>query len=102
MLQPDFFFELPEEFAREKGIASEEIIKVSSARGSIRGKALVTKRLRPLQVDGKTVWQIGFPIHWGYAGVRVGPLANFLTAAVLDPNTFTPEYKTFLVKVEKA
>jgi formate dehydrogenase major subunit len=101
MMQPDFFFELPEELAREKGIANEELIKVSSARGSIRGKALVTKRMKPMLVDGKTIWQIGFPIHWGYAGVRVGPLANFLTAAVLDPNTFTPEYKTFLVKVEK-
>jgi formate dehydrogenase major subunit len=101
MMQPDFFFEIPEELAREKGIANEEVIKVSSARGSIRGKALVTKRMKPLQIDGKPIWQIGFPIHWGYAGVRVGPLANFLTAAVLDPNTFTPEYKTFLVKVEK-
>ncbi len=102
MVQPDFFFEVPEELAKEKGIANEQMLKVSSARGSITGKALVTKRLRPLQVDGKNVWQIGFPIHWGFAGVRVGPLANFLTAAVLDPNTWTPEYKTFLVKVEKA
>lgn len=101
-IQPDFFFEVPEELAREKGIAHEEIIKVSSARGSIRGKALVTKRLKPMLIDGKNVWQIGFPIHWGFAGVRVGPLANFLTAAVLDPNTWTPEYKTFLVKIEKA
>jgi formate dehydrogenase major subunit len=101
MVQPNFFFELPEELAREKGIANEELIKVSSARGSIQGKALVTKRMKPMLVDGKTIWQIGFPIHWGYAGVRIGPLANFLTAAVLDPNTFTPEYKTFLVKVEK-
>jgi len=101
MLQPDFFFELPEELAREKGIANEERIRVSSARGSITGKALVTHRLKPLQVDGRNVWQIGFPIHWGFAGVRVGPLANFLTAAVLEPNVWTPEYKTFLVRVEK-
>ena len=101
-VQPDFFFEIPEEMAKEKGIANEQMLKVSSARGTIQGKALVTKRLRPLQVDGKSVYQIGFPIHWGFAGVRVGPLANFLTAAVLDPNTWTPEYKTFLVKVEKA
>lgn len=102
MVQPDFFFEVPEEMAKEKGIANQQMLKVSSARGSITGKALVTKRLKPLQVDGKNIWQIGFPIHWGFAGLRVGPLANFLTAAVLDPNTFTPEYKTFLVKVEKA
>jgi formate dehydrogenase major subunit len=101
MIQPDFFFEVPEEFAKEKGIANEQMIQVSTARGSIRGKALVTKRMQPLLVDGKRVWQIGFPIHWGFAGVRVGPLANTLTAAVLDPNVWTPEYKTFLVKVEK-
>ena len=102
MVQPDFFFELPEELAKERGIANEQMVRVTSARGSIRGKALVTKRLKPLTIDGKNVWQIGFPIHWGFAGVRVGPLANFLTAAVLEPNVWTPEYKTFLVKLDKA
>ena len=101
MLQPDFFFEIPEELARERGIANEEMLRVSSARGSIQGQALVTKRLKPLTIDGKRVWQIGLPIHWGFAGLRVGPLANFLTAAVLEPNVWTPEYKTFLVKLEK-
>jgi formate dehydrogenase major subunit len=100
MVQPDFFFEIPEELAKEKGIANEQRIRVSSARGSIEGKALVTKRLKPMKIDDKPVWQIGFPIHWGFAGVRVGPLANFLTAAVLEPNVWTPEYKTFLVRIE--
>jgi formate dehydrogenase major subunit len=101
MVQHDFFFEVPEELAREMGIENQERIRVSSARGSIEGQALVTKRLKPMRIDGRVVWQIGFPIHWGYAGVRVGPLANFLTAAVLDPNVWTPEYKAFQVKVEK-
>jgi formate dehydrogenase major subunit len=101
MLQPDFFFEIPEELAHERGIANEEKIRVSSARGTIEGQALVTKRLRPFLVDGKKIWQIGFPIHWGFAGLRTGPLANFLTPSVLEPNVWTPEYKTFLVRVEK-
>jgi formate dehydrogenase major subunit len=101
MLQPDFFFEIPEELANERGIAGAQMLRVTSARGSIQGKALVTKRMKPLDVDGKRVWQIGFPIHWGFAGVRVGPLANFLTAAVLEPNVWTPEFKTFLVKLDK-
>lgn len=102
MLQPDFFFEIPEALAAERSIANQQKLRVTSARGSIVGQALVTKRLRPLEVDGKRVWQIGFPIHWGFAGLRIGPLANFLTAAVLEPNVWTPEYKTFLVKLEKA
>ena len=103
-LVPDFFFEVPEDFAKEKGIANESMIKVSNPRGSITAKALVTKRLFPLKVDGKPMWQIGMPIHWGYAGNpgHTGPLANFLTPSAMDANTYTPEYKTFLVKVEKA
>ena len=81
MLQPDFFFEIPEEMAKEKGIANGSKVKVSSARGSIEGVAMVTKRLKPLKIDGKDVWQIGFPIHWGFAGDagHTGPLANILT-----------------------
>ena len=65
---------------------------------------MVTKRLRPLMVDGRRTWQIGFPIHWGFSGspLHAGPLANTLTSAVMDPNTWTPEYKAFLVQIKKA
>jgi formate dehydrogenase-N alpha subunit len=101
-LQREFFIEIPEELAREKGVNHGDMVKVTSARGSIEGRAVVTKRMRPLKVDGKTVWQIGFPIHWGFAGKSVGPLANTLTPTALDPNSSTPEYKAFLVKLEKA
>lgn len=103
-LQPGFFVEIPEGLAKEKGIANGSIVKVTSARGSVQGPAMVTKRLTAMKIDGKQVWHIGMPIHWGYAAEEghTGPLANFLTASVGDPNTWTPEYKTFLVKVEKA
>jgi formate dehydrogenase major subunit len=103
-LVPDFFFEIPEEYAKELGIANTGKITVSNPRGSITAMAMVTKRLKPMKVDGKNVWQIGMPIHWGYAGNpgHTGPLANFLTPSAFDPNTFTPEFKAFLVKVEKA
>jgi formate dehydrogenase major subunit len=103
-LQPGFFVEIPEALAAEKGIANGQMVKVTSARGSIEGTAMVTKRLPTLKIDGKQVWQIGFPIHWGYASApsHVGPLANMLTPSAMDPNTWTPEYKAFLVKLEKA
>jgi formate dehydrogenase major subunit len=102
-LQPGFFVEIPEDLAKEKGIANGSQVRVSSARGSIQGTAMVTRRLMPLKVDGKPLWQIGFPIHWGYAGDpnHQGPLANLLTPSAMDPNTWTPEFKAFLVKVEK-
>ena len=78
-------------------------MRVISARGEVQGVAMVTKRLSPMVVDGKPLWHIGFPIHWGYTGEdgHLGPLANFLTPSAMDPNTWTPEFKTFLVRIEK-
>ena len=67
-LQPEFFVEIPEELAREKGIANGDRVRVTSARGSIEGRAMVTRRIKPMQVGGQTVYQIGFPIHWGFLG----------------------------------
>jgi formate dehydrogenase major subunit len=105
-LQPEFFVEIPEGLAKERGIANEDLVRVSSARGSVEGRALVTRRIRPMTVAGKAVWQVAIPIHWGFTGRTGkgegrGPLANLLTPSVVDPNSFTPEYKTFLVKLEK-
>ena len=103
-VQPGFFIEIPEALAEKEGIANGEKVIVESARGSIKGVAMVTKRLPTLKVDGKEVWQIGFPIHWGFAGAKshTGPLANTLTPTAMDPNTWTPEYKAFLVRLKKA
>ncbi len=102
-LQPEFFVEIPVELAREKGIANGDRVRVSSARGSIEGKAMVTRRIKPMLVAGKTTYQIGFPIHWGFLGrgQQRGALANLVTPTVVDPNSFAPEYKGFLVKLEK-
>jgi formate dehydrogenase major subunit len=103
-LQPGFFVEIPEPLAQQKGIGNGSKVKVTSARGSIEGTAMVTRRLPSLKVDGKELWHIGVPLHWGFMADKghTGPLANFLTASVGDPNTWTPEYKTFLVQLEKA
>jgi len=103
-LQPGFFVEIPEPLAAQKGIANGSKVKVTSARGSIEGTAMVTRRLPTLKIDGKELWHIGFPIHWGFAAAKghEGPLANFLTPSAGDANTWTPEYKAFLVRLEKA
>jgi formate dehydrogenase major subunit len=102
-LQPEFFVEIPVELAREKGIVSGDRVRVSSARGAIEGKAMVTRRIKPMQVAGKTTHQIGFPIHWGFLGrgQQHGSLANLVTPTIVDPNSHAPEYKGFLVQLEK-
>jgi formate dehydrogenase major subunit len=103
ILQPSQFIEMNEDLAKEKGIRNGDTVKVSSNRGYIRAVAVVTKRLRPLQVDGKKVHTIGIPIHWGFIGVdHKGFLTNRLTPFVGDPSAETPEFKAFLVNIERA
>jgi formate dehydrogenase major subunit len=102
IIQPEQFVEIGAALAKELGIVSGDQVKVSSNRGHIQAVAVVTKRLRALQVEGKTLHHVGVPIHWGFKGVaRPGYLANTLTPFVGDGNSQTPEFKSFLVKVEK-
>jgi formate dehydrogenase major subunit len=69
---------------------------------------MVTKRIKPMMIDGKKTYQIGIPIHWGYRGIaedagRTGLTpVNQLSPAATDPNAYTPEFKGFLVKIERA
>jgi formate dehydrogenase major subunit len=102
-LQPELFVELSEGLARKKGIRSGDRVVVTSKRGRIVAKAVVTKRLETLRVAGKEVEIVGIPIHYGFVGVtRKAHLTNTVTPPVGDANTQTPEYKAFLVNVEKA
>jgi formate dehydrogenase major subunit len=107
-LIPEPFIEIPVELAEEKGIRGTDKIHVISARGTYTAKAFVTRRLKPMMINGKKVYQIGLPIHQGFRGIdedegrNARTPANLLTPAVTDPNAHTPESKGFLVKVEKA
>lgn len=101
MLQPEFFVEISEQLAKEKGIESGGWVRVWSKRGSVKAKAVVTKRIAPLTCDGKTVHIVGIPLHWGFMGeARKGFGPNSLTPYVGDANIETPEYKAFLVDIE--
>ena len=107
-LVPEPFVEIPVELADEMGLKGGERVKVSSARASYVAKAMVTRRIKPMLIDGKKTYQIGVPIHWGYRGIAEDAgrtalsSANLLSPAVVDPNAYTPEFKGFLVKLEKA
>ena len=107
-LVPEPFVEVPAELADRMGIRGGERVKVTSARSHYIAKAMVTRRIRPMKIDGKEMFQIGLPIHWGFRGIAedegktAKTLANQLTPTVIDPNAFTPEFKGFLVKIEKA
>ncbi len=97
-LQPEFFVEISEELAAERGIERGGRVRVWSKRGEVWAKAVVTKRLRPMQVDGKTVHVIGIPLHWGFVGAaRKGFGPNSLTPQVGDANVEPLEFKGLMV-----
>ena len=100
-LQPEGFAEISTELAAELGIRNLDWVVVSTARGEVEAKALVTDRLRPLEVAGRQVHQVGMPWHFGWLGYATGDVANTLTSIVGDPNSSIHEGKAFTCNVRK-
>ena len=100
---PTQFIEISEELAGEKGISFGDKVRVWNNRASVEVDAVVTKRVKPLTVHGKTQHLIGLTHHFGWSDLfGTGDVVNDLTPNVGDPNSQTPEYKAFLVNIEKA
>jgi formate dehydrogenase major subunit len=94
-LQPEMFCEISPELAAEKGISNGGWATITTARGEIECRALVTERFRPLEVKGRTVHTIGLPYHWSYVGRVRGDPANELIGFVSDPNVWIQGSKAF-------
>jgi formate dehydrogenase major subunit len=103
-MMPEAYLEIGDKLAKSLGIKNGETIKVASIRGEVKCIAMVTKRLVPFQIDGKTVHEVGMPFNYGWRfpeGANDAS-ANYLTPSVGCANTFCPEYKAFMVNVSKA
>jgi formate dehydrogenase major subunit len=86
-LQPEAFVEIPPELARKLGIKTRHWTVLSTERGEIEVRALVTERLRPFTIGGRTVYQVGMPWVYGWEGYARGDIANVLLAITGDANT---------------
>jgi formate dehydrogenase major subunit len=103
VLQPELFVEISPSLAAKRGVKNGDVVVVSSKRGKIKAKAVVTQRIPTLKVAGREVETVGIPLHWGFEGqTKPGHLTNTLTPFVGDANIQTPEYKAFLVDIRKA
>jgi len=98
-LQPEMFVEISPELAGERGVANGDWVVVSTPRGEIEARALVTERLKPVIVDGRPAHIVGLPIHWGYAGETVGAIVNDLSPLSLDPNADIHSGKSFVCQL---
>lgn len=87
-LQPELFCEVSPELAEEAGLVNGEWATIISPRSAIEARVMVTPRVKPLQVLGRTVHQIGIPYHWaqGDEAVVSGDSANDLLGLTLDDN----------------
>jgi formate dehydrogenase major subunit len=92
-LQPEMFVEVSPELAGERGLDHLGWAHIVTARAAIEAKVLVTDRLAPLRIDGRTVHQIWLPYHWGGEGLITGDAANDLIGITLDPNVLIQESK---------
>ncbi len=100
-LQPALFAEISPELAAEHGIQHGDWMVVYTPRGEIEARALVTRRMRPLQIGQRTVHQIGLPFHWGFQGKVKGSITNDLAHMVLEPNVSIEEAKAFTCNVRR-
>jgi formate dehydrogenase major subunit len=101
-LQPELFAELSPELASEVGVVNGDHIVVSTARGEIEARALVTGRMPSLDVQGRRVHQVGLPYHWGGRGLVTGDVVNDLVAISEEPNVRIMEAKALTCSVRKS
>lgn len=101
-LEPQLYVEMSPELARLKGIANGDPVVVESARGRVEAIAMVTVRMTPFKVLGKTVHLVGMPFSFGWTTPGAGDATNRLSASVVDPNVSIPEFKACLVNIRKA
>ncbi len=94
-LQPEMFCEVSPELAAERGLEHLGWATIVTARNAIEARVLVTERVTPLRVQGRTIHQIGLPYHWGPNGYVRGDAANDLASLSLDPNVHIQEAKAF-------
>jgi formate dehydrogenase major subunit len=100
-LVPEPVLEMPGSLAKKLSVKTGDWVKVSSARGEVQVKALVTPRMQPLQVDGREVTVVWMPYNWGFKGLSKGSSVNHVTIDAGDPGAGTQETKACLVNVVK-
>jgi formate dehydrogenase major subunit len=98
-LQPEFFCEVSPQLAAARGLQHRNWATIVTARGAVEARVMVTSRMTPLTVDGRTIHQIGLPYHWGPNGLSTGDSMNELSAVVLDPNVHIQEVKALTADI---
>jgi len=98
-LQPELFTEVSPEMAEEIGLEHGDWATISTPRAEVEARVLITRRMRPMLINGKKIHQVGLPYHWGYKGIAKGDIANDLLVISEEPNVRIMETKALLCNV---
>jgi formate dehydrogenase major subunit len=98
-LQPELFTEVSPEFAAEVGLKHGDWATISTPRAEVEARVAVTRRMRPIWIDGKRIHQVGLPYHWGHKGLAKGDIVNDLLVVSEEPNVRIMETKALVCNV---
>ena len=93
-LQPEMFCEVSPQLAEERGLSHNGWATIITSRAAIEARVMVTARMVPMTVAGRTVHHVGLPYHWGSRGASTGDSANDLLGLGLDPNVHIQDTKS--------
>jgi formate dehydrogenase major subunit len=100
-LQPELFCEISPELAREVDVRNGDVVTISTPRGAIEARALVTRRMRPVVILGRALHQVGLPYHFGGRGLVRGDVVNDLVAISEEPNVRIMEAKALVCRIDR-
>jgi formate dehydrogenase major subunit len=100
-LQPELFCEISPVLAAEHGVSNADFVTVSTSRGKIHCRALVSDRIPVLRFEGRNIHTIGLPYHWGPNGLVTGDVVNDLMPVALEANVAIHEAKAFTANLQK-
>src|SRR5947207_9602734 len=98
-LQTEMVVAMSRELDRDLKIDNSYYAWLVSLRGASEARALVSRRIRPMKLNGKTVHQVAVPFHFGAAGPLRGNAANNLVAISGEPNVTIMESKALVCNI---
>src|SRR3954466_9055722 len=90
-LGPEPMIEVPVSLAQKLSLQSGDFVRVSSARGDVTVKTLVTPRMQTLSAADQDVTIVWMPYNWGFKGRATGASVNHVTTYVFDPGAGTQQ-----------
>ena len=68
-------------------------------RAIVEARVMVTDRMKPIRVAGRTVHHVGMPYHWGTNGLAKGDVVNDLLPMSEEPNVRIMETKALVCNI---